>query len=78
MNILGNLLQSQESMATMYKLFGREPLTRALVGVFGNQAKLQSIANKNKDDVQELVAKRDLAISALLDFAEEVANCDFD
>lgn len=78
MNILSSLLAGPDSMVMIYKLFGKGQLTNALVGVFGTRTKLAQIANKNKDDVQELIDKRDAAISALLEYIEEIANADED
>jgi hypothetical protein len=75
---LSKLIGSPEGLAFAYRLFGRQQLTNALVGVFGSRNKLASIAAKNKDEVQEAIDKRDKAISALLDYAEELANLDDD
>lgn len=76
MNILSSLLQGPDAMVMTYQLFGRKQLTNALTGIFGSRVKIAAIQSKNKDDVQEAIDKRDLAISALVDYIEELANLD--
>lgn len=61
-----------------YRLFGRQQLKNALTGLLGSRQKLAFVASRNKDEVSELVQKRDKAIEAILDFAEELANLDND
>lgn len=73
-----NLLTNPEDLAFAYRMLGRQQLENGLKGLFGNRNKLAAIAGKNKDDVNEVVEKRDKAISALLDYAEELANLDND
>jgi hypothetical protein len=77
MNLL-QLLGNPEGLQTAYRLFGRGQMKNALVGVLGSRNKLASIAAKNRDEVQEAVDKRDAAVEAILDYAEELANLDQD
>jgi hypothetical protein len=74
MQLLGN----PEGLQTAYRLFGRQQLKNALTGVLGSRNKLAAIAAKNRDEVDEAVEKRDAAIEAILDYAEELANLDQD
>lgn len=78
MNPLQTMLSDPQGIAIAYRLFGRQQLRNALVGVFGSRARLAPIAASNKDQLEELVAKRDAAIEALMDYAEELANLDND
>jgi mannose/fructose-specific phosphotransferase system component IIA len=75
---LRKLLGDPEGLAMAYRLFGRQQLKNALTGIYGNRNKLAVIAGRNKDDVKELIQKRDAAIDANLDYAEELANLDND
>lgn len=72
------LFQGPDGLVSMYRLFGRQQMKNALTGVLGTRNKLAAIAARNKDEVQEAVDKRDKAIDALLDYAEELANLDSD
>lgn len=67
-----------EQLKLTYRMFGRKQMENGLKGVLGSRNRLASIAQRNKDEVEEAVIKRDKAVDAILDFAEELANLDDD
>lgn len=75
---LEQILKNPEQLGFIYRTLGRGQLKNALVGVFGTRLTLAKIANKNRDEVGELISKRDAAIEALLNYGEELANLDDD
>lgn len=70
-----NIKLEVELLSMMYRAFGRDAVARMLTVP---RAKCEAQARKNKDQVEELIAKRDRAVEAVLDFAEEWANADDD
>ena len=72
---LNGLRIDAETLGLAYRLFGREPLKRVITVPTST---LTKIAARNKDEIGELIGKRDRAVEAVLDFAEEVANLDDD
>ena len=73
MNLLKNL--DPETLGVLYRLVGRDVLKRMITIP---TTKLAKLAAKNKDEIGELVSKRDRMVEATLDFAEECANLDDD
>lgn len=64
-----------ETLGFLYKMFGRQAVAR-MITIPG--ATLIAKANANKDEPEEIIAKRDVAVNAILDLVEEYANVDQD
>jgi len=71
-------LLDMNTITMIYRLGGRTQVENLLKGVLLNQSQIRAIQKKNQDDPQEAIDKRDAAIDAICEYAEELANLDND